>query len=818
MNIFSQKTTLRFCLFLGGVLSVGAVTAQENRNIVGRLVDAANDKALAYATVVALDGEGRQAATAITYPDGRFSISLPRKGDYQLWFTFVGYQSLSKRITFDNSGQDLGKIALKAGVEVQSVEIKARQLVRREADRLVYDVAADPDAKRMRMMEIMSKVPELEMNPANGKLQYENTPVTKIYVDDQENGMINVNRQYPMNFIQASYMSKIELVLPGSPEYNNTEPILLIKLAAPLPYGFAGQINANASTRGDYAAGINAVANTPWTGIGVNYQFGYTDAPKLSNRTLREMLDPESAYKMQNNTQTSWSNSMNHSLGMNLFRSLFNEKVDLNLALSTRKSTSDTYSDAYSQTLNAAGSEIRATSNTTRGHEDSPMRFNAGFTMNQKWGKGRGKRNNYNLKYTYTDSRTNSNQLMLYTQTDAADENRQVTATNGSREHNVDFRMLLADPNIQRKWAVYAYAGYINRLYDNATDYQLYDPVTDTFYSEEARFDGLNYRQQVAYARVHFLGSLFKKKVSYWLSLQGENVSNRGIFLSTGGSKLDYHEFNILPVANVSLRLKRFSLGASYQGSVHRPNVSQLNPYVDITDPENLRTGNPHLKGEYTHTFGGSVSREFSSKWFKGILLSYGYAFTDNAIERITTVDENNISTTTYENIGRNGRHGVNLLFRLQPARILRLSLGGSYTRTTYEFASAPSNTVNSFMGHASATLSLWGTSIYWGCRARPYTLSAQSRDFTMYPDMELQLSRYFKKPHLGVSISISDLLHRSRQVREVIGAETFTQTGYRQVLGRMFSFSVYWQFGKFRQPQAIESQAYDTKRAGLFE
>ena len=158
MKILSLKTILRFCLFLG-ILSVGAVTAQENRNVVGRLVDATNDKALAYATVVALNDEKQQAATAITYPDGRFSISLPRKGDYQLWFTFVGYQSLSKRITFDNSGQDLGKIALKAGVEVQSVEIKARQLVRREADRLVYDVAADPDAKRMRMMEIMSKAP-----------------------------------------------------------------------------------------------------------------------------------------------------------------------------------------------------------------------------------------------------------------------------------------------------------------------------------------------------------------------------------------------------------------------------------------------------------------------------------------------------------------------------------------------------------------------------------------------------------------------------------------------------------------------------------
>lgn len=817
MKNFSRKTILWLCLLLG-VLSAGPAAAQQDRNIVGRLVDAANGKALAYVTVVALNGEGRQAASAITYPDGRFSISLPRKGDYQLWFTFVGYQSLSRKITFDNSGQDLGKIALKAGVEVQSVEIRARQLVRRETDRLVYDVAADPDAKRMRMMEIMSKVPELEMNPASGKLQYENTPVTRIYIDNRENGMINVNRQYPMNFIQASYMSKVELVLPGSPEYNNTEPILLIKLAAPLPYGFAGQISANASTRGDYTAGANAVANTPWTGIGVNYQFGYTDAPKLSNRTLREMLDPESTYRTLDNTQTSWSNTMSHNLGMNLFRSLFNEKVDLNLALSTRKSESDSYSNARSQTLDVAGGEVRATNNTSHGHEDSPMRFNAGFTMSQKWGKGRGKRNNYTLKYTYTDTRTNSNQSMLYTQTDAADENRQVVATNGSREHNVDFRMLLADPAAQRKWALYTYAGYINRQYDNVTDYRLYDPVTDTFYSEEERFDGLNYRQQVAYARVHFFGSLFKKKVSYGLSLQGENVSNKGTFLSTGGSKLDYHEFNILPVANVSLRLKRFSIGGSYRGSVRRPDVSQLNPYVDISDPENLRAGNPHLKGEYTHTFSGSVSREFSSKWFKSIHLSYGYAFTDNAIERITTVDDKNISMTTYENIGRNSQHGVNLNMRLQPARILRITLGGSYTNTTYEFDAGSSNSIGNFQANASATLSVWGTSVYWGCRVRPYTLSAQSRSFTMYPDMELQVSRYFRKPHLGVSIFITDLLHRSRQVREVIGAETFTQTGYRQVLGRMFSFSVYWQFGKFRQPQAIESQAYDTKRAGLFE
>ena len=83
--------------------------------------------------------------------------------------------------------------------------------------------------------------------------------------------MINAGRQYPMNFIRASYMSKIELVLPGSPEYNNDKPILLITLDEPLPLGFAGKLSGSADTKGTYSPGIDLVGNTPWIGIGVNY-------------------------------------------------------------------------------------------------------------------------------------------------------------------------------------------------------------------------------------------------------------------------------------------------------------------------------------------------------------------------------------------------------------------------------------------------------------------------------------------------------------------------------------------------------------------
>lgn len=284
---------------------------KEIRNtITGKITDRESGLALGYATIVAVNTAGKQVASAISYPDGRFTIRPEKAGDYTLWFTFVGYGSRSMAVTCNDESIELGAVALTPGVKVEGVEIKARQLIRREPDRLVYDVSADPDARRMKMMDIMNEVPELKADAARqGKLSYNNGPVTKSLIDNRGNGMINVSRQYPMNFIQADYMSKIELILPGSPEFHNDTPILLITLDRALPYGFSGQLDASASTPDDLGSGVDLVANTLRTGIGVNYKFVYTDTPRLSDRTLREIPGTESPYRTLENISSSRSTS-----------------------------------------------------------------------------------------------------------------------------------------------------------------------------------------------------------------------------------------------------------------------------------------------------------------------------------------------------------------------------------------------------------------------------------------------------------------------------------------------------------------------------
>ena len=91
-----------------------------------------------------------------------------------------------------------------------------------------------------------------------------------------------------------------------------------------------------------------------------------------------------------------------------------------------------------------------------------------------------------------------------------------------------------------------------------------------------------------------------------------------------------------------------------------------------------------------------------------------------------------------------------------------------------------------------------------------PSLASVQTSRLIMEPRGEIFLSRYFKRPHIGVSISASDVLHKGGLKRSVIQYDNFVQHNYIERLGRSYTFRVYWRFGKFRQTESVDVKAYD--------
>jgi outer membrane receptor protein involved in Fe transport len=58
----------------------------------------------------------------------------------------------------------------------------------------------------------------------------------------------------------------------------------------------------------------------------------------------------------------------------------------------------------------------------------------------------------------------------------------------------------------------------------------------------------------------------------------------------------------------------------NYTRRIRRPNFWQLNPFIDINDPVNLRQGNPALRPEYTNSLEFNYNKTYKSGSFLGVV------------------------------------------------------------------------------------------------------------------------------------------------------------------------------------------------------
>lgn len=111
---------------------------------------------------------------------------------------------------------------------------------------------------------------------------------------------------------------------------------------------------------------------------------------------------------------------------------------------------------------------------------------------------------------------------------------------------------------------------------------------------------------------------------------------------------------NVLPFANVNFRINQGSnLGIFYNTNAQQPDLKQLQPVADNTDPNRIVVGNPSLKPQFTHNF--SLNYYF----YKGIsdvnfFSGAQYNIVSNEINDKTTFDNYGRSVTTPVNINGN--------------------------------------------------------------------------------------------------------------------------------------------------------------------
>lgn len=121
------------------------------------------------------------------------------------------------------------------------------------------------------------------------------------------------------------------------------------------------------------------------------------------------------------------------------------------------------------------------------------------------------------------------------------------------------------------------------------------------------------------------------------------------------------------------------SFNLDYNFDNEAPQIAQLQPFQDVSDPLNTITGNPDLKPSETHKFNiGYDNYDFQKR--TGFYVYANANLTEDKVVSKTTVDENFVKNTTFTNVNGNfwSYVGANWSkdFKVDSLQTLKLRLG----------------------------------------------------------------------------------------------------------------------------------------------
>ena len=233
---------------------------------------------------------------------------------------------------------------------------------------------------------------------------------------------------------------------------------------------------------------------------------------------------------------------------------------------------------------------------------------------------------------------------------------------------------------------------------------------------------------------------------------------------------------------------------AGYSRRIFRPRLWDLNPFFNIRNNFNIRTGNPNLLPEFTDSYEITTIYEIGEATMSS---SVYHRYTTDVVERVSTF-EDNVTFTTPQNIGTNSLFGFETNGKYRPVKWL--TFNGNFNYTYFERRGIFENQNFDFDGSQwslrldskiklPADFDLELTGDY---RSGFETVQGEQSGFAF---MDIGLRKKFGKGKVVSSIGVRDVF-ASRIRERFINQPSFELYDFAQ-RGRFITFGISYAFGK---------------------
>lgn len=821
-NYFVKKTVLILVLFLCAFIT----KAQQPDNkasgkITGRVIDSLTGKPIEYATISLLLQEENKVVNGTTTDDkGVFKLDNVGEGTYKMLIYFVGYKTGTKTaivIDKNNANFSFGNIKLaNQQTTLKEVVIEGeKSIIESKIDKIVYNAEKDLSSQGGVATDMLKKVPQVSVD-VDGNVDIQGNTNIRFLINGKPSSVFGNNLTDVLQSIPASQIQSIEVITSPGAKYDaeGTGGIINIILKKSTAQGINGNVALTGGTRLENGS-FNLSARKGK--FGANAFF--TGNGQINTTTINTMNRASQDPTLMQNTQ----------LNQNGTSDFTRHGVQTGCSIDWAITPKDNITAAFSYNNfgnNNNGSLTRqtlvqdATTGNTLSNIDNLVNSGSNFTSQvYDW--------NVNYKKTFAKegqeldvlySASNANNYSYYSQAQSYIKPDSVFNGSNGKSQGTDKQTNISisyTQPISKDVIFETGAKTVLRQLNNTSGVFLLNPSSDNYSYSNSQSSALNYTRNI-YA--YYLSLTFKlfNFLDVKAGCRYEYTDTKASFSNVSAVSIQPYS-SIIPSGIISHSFKnRHTLKISYTHRIQRPDYGDLNPFLNVSDPKNITTGNPNLAPEVSN----NIELGYNKSFDKGANINVSLFLRSNLqdIQSYTTYyptyqigdsTYTNVAISKRENIGRENNYGANIFISVPINKKINLRSNISGFQRDIINNLAPNSNISGFNYRANLNASFQLTNtlsmeLFGNYNSQRITVQGKMPAFLTY-NFAIRKQLFNKKASIALTAT-NPFNKYVKQATELAGTD-FTLYTVRELPYRSFGINFTYKFGKleFKKQKEVE-------------
>lgn len=798
-------------------LSAGDLYAQPsvtnlntNGKITGRIIDSATGQPVEYASVsLSPQGTDKEIDGLMADDKGTFVLTNIPDGTYKLQIFSIGYKAGVRNnivVSKANVKTNLGDIKLaNTSSKLAAVTIAAdKNTVQYDVDKTVYNVDKDITSQTGVATDVLKKIPEIEVD-VDGNVELQGNSDIRFLINGKPSTIFGNNLADVLQSIPASQIESIEVITSPGAKYDaeGTAGIINIILKKSTAQGINGSMSLSGGTRLENGSfNLNARKGS----FGAHAFFSGNG--QLTSTTINILNN--SGQDTGSTTSQVIQNG-----ATNFRRDGYQSGIGLDWEVTPKNTITggfryNFYESNNMGTMNSENMIQGASGNILSDIDESIFTSSNFHQQATDWNVAY--KRTFNKKDEELDMLVNSsasNNYTYYLQTQQYLSNDSVfngsygdnPGTSKETDISVDYTDPLGNKGVSIETGAKAVLGDIN----STSDVYLLNPTSDSYDYSATQSSSLDYKTNIYAA---YLSASFK--LFNWLDTKAGaryEYTQTNAYYSTSGN-VDIQPYGILvPSTIFSHAFKNNqTLKISYTRRIQRPNYYNLNPFVNVSNPENISTGNTTLQPE----IGDKIELGYNKIFEKGenIYITLFYRDNTHDIQSYTTYytaykvgdsTYTNVAVTTPANIGHETNIGFNIFGSIPVKKKLNLrsniSLFQRYINTGFSTGGNISGFNYRVNINATYTISKTLTAEAFGNFNSP-RINAQGT-YPAFFTYNFAIRKQLFNQKASIAVTATNPFNYYVNQTTSLSGENFTLINTRELPYQSFGFNFTYKFGK---------------------